>query len=249
MARHVVVGIIPARLDSTRLPGKVLRQVKGRSIIGYVIARAQRIPNVDALVVATTDRPLDDPLAEYVASQGVALYRGEPNDVALRLLTCARDFNADYFVRLNADSPFLDPELIGQGIEYCRDGAPDLVTNLPGRTFPYGISVEVVRVATFQKVYEDLALPEDRENVTKFLYDHLQDFNAVSMHSPLKELGDARLVVDTEADFRMFEMIVEELGEGLERSQYSDIAQLYLNLRQASMHQLPPRPGELGRCL
>jgi spore coat polysaccharide biosynthesis protein SpsF (cytidylyltransferase family) len=74
----------------------------------------------------------------------------------------------------------------------------------------------------------------------------LQDFKAVTMQSQLKELADARLVVDTEDDFRMFEMIVEELGDKLERSQYSDIAQLYLNLRQSSIHHLSSHPGQLG---
>jgi len=249
VARPVVIGIIPARLDSARLPGKALRQVKGRSLIDYVIARAQRIPNLDALVVATTDRPLDDPLAEYVASQGMAVYRGESSDLALRLLNCTRDFKGDYLVRLNGDSPFLDPALIGEGIEYCRNGVPDLVTNLPGRTFPYGISVEVLRVATLRRVYTYMALPKYRENVTKYFYDHLQDFEIVAMQSPLKELADARLVVDTEADFTMFETIVEEFGDRLERSQYADIAQLYLNLRQSSSHHAASRPGASGRCL
>ena len=246
MARPVVVGIIPARLDSTRLPGKALRQAKGRPLIGYVIARALRISGLDALIVATTNLPHDDPLAEYVASQGIAVYRGEPRDVALRLLNSAKEFNGDYLVRLNADSPFLDPGLIVQGIKYCHDSAPDLVTNLLGRTFPYGISVEVVRVATLRQVYTHMALPEDREHVTKYFYDHLQEFKAVTMQSQLKELADARLVVDTEDDFRMFEMIVEELGDRLERSQYSDIAQLYLNLRQSSIHHLSSHPGQLG---
>jgi spore coat polysaccharide biosynthesis protein SpsF (cytidylyltransferase family) len=249
MAGPIVIGIIPARLDSARLPGKALRRASGRPLIDYVIARAQRIPHLDALVVATTDRPLDDPLADHVDSQGIAVHRGETSDVALRLLNCAQEFKGEYVVRLNGDSPFLDPDLIGQGIEYCRDGTPDLVTNLPGRTFPYGISVEVVRVATLRQAHPHMEHPEDREDVTKYFYDHLQDFKAVTMRSQLEGLADARLVVDTEADFRMFETMVKSLGDELERSRYPDIAQLYLRLSQPSMLHSPVGRGPLGRCL
>ena len=230
--RPLIVGIIPARLDSTRLPGKALKQVKGMPLIGYVIARAKRIPGLGGLVLATTERPVDDPLAEYALSQGVAVYRGALHDVALRLLTCAAKFRGDYFVRLNGDTPFLDSTLITQGMAYCHDGRPDLVTNLIGRTFPYGIAVEVIRTEAFGQAYTRMTTSEEREQVTRYLYVHPAAFNIQTIISSRPELSRARVVVDTEADFEMFERMVIRLGEAVSTAGYQEVASLYLSMRQ-----------------
>ena len=236
MAHPTIVGIIPGRLDSTRLPGKALRKVKGVPLIGYVFARAKRILNLETLVLATSERSTDDPLAEYARSQGVAVYRGDLSDVSLRFLNCAAEFGGDYFVRLNGDCPFLDPVLIGEGIDHCLDSDVDFVTNLVNRTFPYGIAVEIVKVTTFVRAYNDMVLPEDREHITKYLYDHLHEFKVVPMESGLPDLAKARLVIDTEEDFRRFMIIVERLGDQLTQSRYTDIARLYLEIPTSMVH-------------
>ena len=231
MARPTVVGIILARLDSTRLPGKALRQVKGVPLIGYVIARAKRIPDLEVLVLATTERPLDDPLAEYALSQGVKVYRGDLCDVALRVLNCAAKFGGDYFVRLNGDAPFHDPELIAQGIAYCQDGEIELVTNLIGRTFPYGIAVEIIRTDAFERSYENMTTPEELEHVTQYLYMHLEKLKIKTITSSCPELSQARVVVDTKADFEMFKHVANQLGETVLTAGYKQVAKLYLAQR------------------
>lgn len=231
MTHPAIVGIIPARVDSTRLQGKVLRQVRGMPLIGYVIARAKRTPGLGVLVLATTDRPVDDPLAEYALAQGVAIYKGDLCDVARRLLTCAVKFRGDYFVRLNGDAPFIDPDLVAQGIAYCQDGRTDLVTNLIGRTFPYGIAVEIIRRHAFERAYARMTTPEEREHVTQYLYKHPEEFNIQTITSPFPELSRARVVVDTEADFEMFERVVAQLGEAALTASYQQVASLYLTMR------------------
>ena len=222
-----IIGIIPARVDSTRLPGKVLRQVNGIPLIGYVIARAKRIPNLEALVLATTGRSIDDQLCEYALSQDAAFYRGDPYDVALRVLRCAKKFGSDYFVRLNADSPFLDPDLIAQGMACCQDGRTELVTNLIDRTFPYGIAVEIIKTEAFERAYRHMRTAEEREHVTYYLYRHQEEFEIQTLTSPCPKLSRARLVVDTKADFEMFACVLSQLGETAFTAGYRQVAELY----------------------
>lgn len=231
MKPPAIVGIIPARVDSTRLMGKALKQVEGMPLIGYVIARAKRIQGLKALVLATTDRPVDDPLVEYALSQGLMVYRSDLHNVARRLMTCVVKFKGDYFVRLNGDSPFIDPNLIFQGMSYCQDRQPDLVTNLIGRTFPYGIAVEIVRTEAFSRAYTGMTTSEEREHVTQYLYTHSEEFNIQTITSPFPELRRARMVVDTEADFEMFERVVALLGEAVFTANYQRVASLYLSLK------------------
>ena len=230
MTHPAIVGIIPARMDSTRLPGKPLKHVKGMPLIDYVIVRAKRIPGLGALVLATTERPVDNPLVEYALSQGVAVYRGHLRDVALRLLTCAVKFRGDYFVRLNGDAPFIDPDLVAQGMTYCQDGQTDLVTNLIGRTFPYGIAVEVIQRRAFERAYARMTIPEEREHVTQYLYKHPEEFSIQTITSPFPELSQARVAIDTQADFEMFERAVAQLGEAALTASYQQVASLYLTM-------------------
>lgn len=223
-----VVGIVPARLDSARLPGKVLREVAGRPLIGYVLERARRVRGLQAVAVATTDRACDEPLVGYAQAQGVAVLRGDTEDVAGRFLAAAEVFGADYLVRMNGDSPFLDPRLVEEGIAALASGA-DFVTNLPDRTFPYGIAVEIVRAAALRELHPRMT-PEDREHVTRYLYEHRTGLRVRELRSPHAELAPARLVVDTEDDLGVFRTLVERLGERALSAGYAATARLRLEV-------------------
>lgn len=223
------MGIIAARTDSTRLPAKVLAQINGLPLIGYVIKRANRISDLKGLVLATTDRIVDDQLAEYAAFHGLSVYRGELDDVALRLLNCAKKYEADYFLRLNGDSPFLDPELIKEGIGYCKDGQADIITNLIDRTFPYGISVEIVKTIAFERAYKNMSF-EQREHVTQYLYENPDQFVFRTLRSSYPELSQARLVVDTEKDMELFKRIAEHLGDSILDLGYRQAAELFIKI-------------------
>lgn len=222
-----VAGIIPARMDSQRLPGKVLRRAGDVPLMGYVIRRAGLVSRLSRIVVATTRRSVDDPIEEYACSSGLEVFRGDTEDVALRLLSCASEFGADYFIRLNGDSPFPDPHLLEEGIGMCRNGGFDFVTNLIGRSFPYGIAVEIIATRVYKSAYERMESPEDREHVTAYLYAHLDEFLTHSMTSPVPEFAKTRLVVDTEDDWHLFQRAVAILGDSVWTSGYREIADLY----------------------
>lgn len=230
-----IVAIIIARLDSKRLPNKALRIVNGLPLIYYVLTRAKCIPGIDNIVVATSNRPTDDRLAAYVVSQGIDIYRGSLENVALRVLNCAIKFKADYFVRLNGDSPFLDSSLIAQGINYCRNGKIDFVTNLIDRSFPYGISVEIIRTDAFKRAYTRMTQPEEHKHITQYLYSHLEEFNYKTITSSRPELNSARVAIDTDDDFELFKHIVDKLGEFVFSVGYVQIAEIYFKKKRGNL--------------
>lgn len=222
------IGIIPARLDSRRLPSKALSDVLGKPLIQYVIERARRVPALAAIVVATSARPVDDALAERARSLGAAVFRGSTHNVAERCVRCAQQHAADFFVRLNADSPFPDPGLIEEGLRrLTASGSADLVSNLPGRTFPYGISVEIVNVATLARILPTLSADE-AEHVTKRFYERPEHFRIEPLVSPRPQLQRARLVVDTADDLADFRALAARLGPRVLEAGYDEVAALSL---------------------
>jgi spore coat polysaccharide biosynthesis protein SpsF len=221
-----IVGIVAARLDSTRLPAKALREVAGRPLLGHVVGRARRIAGLDGLVLATTARAVDDPLADWAGREGLDCFRGDLEDVAGRFLACARRRGAEAFVRLNADSPFLDPALVDEGLR-ASGGDADLVSNLPGRSFPYGISVEVVRTSALERAHGRMTA-EERVHVTAHFYAHPEEYRIVPMTCPDPSLRTARLVVDTEEDLRRFASVAARLADRVTEAGYREVAALYL---------------------
>jgi spore coat polysaccharide biosynthesis protein SpsF len=223
-----VVGVVVARSDSSRLPGKAMRSVAGLPLIGYAIERAMRIERLHDLLLATTDRPVDDDLASYARSRAMGVFRGDTDDVAGRLLACAQSSGCDYLVRLNGDSPFLDPGLVEQGLRFTGEGF-DVITSVPGRTFPYGVSAEIIRVSAMAEAHP-LMTAEEREHVTQHFYRNRDHYRICEITSPAPELAAARMVVDTEDDLRAFEQVVGLLGDSVLTADYQTVAPYYLEM-------------------
>jgi spore coat polysaccharide biosynthesis protein SpsF len=217
-----VGAIIPCRMDSQRLPGKALTKVGGRPLVDFVLARCRRIQGVAGnIVIATTDRPVDDPLVEFARANGVEFYRGDAEDVASRAVECNRRFGFDYFVRANGDSPFLEPALIDEAIELVRKDSLDFVTNLLPRSFPYGVSVEVLKADTYADAYKRMNRPG--EFITRYLYEHKDDFRYANLSCPLGDQSTVRMTVDTPEDLAWFGRLVERFGRGMDEISYVDV--------------------------
>jgi spore coat polysaccharide biosynthesis protein SpsF len=243
----VILGIVLARLDSSRLPGKALRVCAGLPLVEHAIVRARRCRSLSGLVLATTDRAVDDRLVEYARSMSMPVFRGDVDDVAGRVLACVREHGAEYLLRINGDSPFLDPQLVDEAAELVGDGEADLVTNLIDRTFPYGIAVEVVRTAALAAAHARMT-PAEREHVTQHFYRQPDRWRVRSIRSERPELSRARLVVDTEEDLVQFERLAEQLGPRLHTTGYMHVASLALSLAadgacEHAPYGLQPRCG------
>jgi spore coat polysaccharide biosynthesis protein SpsF len=190
--------VVQARMSSARCPGKVLREVAGKPLLGYVLERMARVP-ADVVVVATSQREDDRPVREFCRRQGVAWHAGPLEDVAARFRETVERFGLESFVRVCADSPFLDQEVVSRGVEAFRAGEWDLVTNVMPRTYPPGQSVEVVSAAAFLAAEPLFRRPEEREHVTRYFYDHAADFRLLNFTAP-RDLSARPLTVDTPED-------------------------------------------------
>ena len=197
-----VAAIVQARTGSTRLPGKVLRDVAGKPLLAYVLERLERAALIDDVVVATSDDPADDALAAF---PGVECYRGSLDDVTGRILGAETSRGVDAFIRISGDSPLLDQSLVDRAVALLDDA--DLATNVHPRTFPRGQSVEAFRTEVFARGYARMTDPSDLEHVTPFFYRHEDEFRVAPFtHDP--NLSELRLVVDTESDLAGFAEIV-----------------------------------------
>lgn len=224
-----IIGVIVARLDSSRLPGKVLKEVCGKPLIKYVLERARRIELLEDMVLATTNRPLDDPLANLFSAEGVKVFRGDVDDVAHRVLACALFHQADYFIRLNGDSPFLDYELINRGIKICLEKRVDFISNIVSRTYPYGIAVEIINTKVFERIYQNMTLTE-KEHVTQYLYKNIDLIDHIAIQDENPKYNVTRLVVDTEEDLKLCEKLVTILGDDVLDANYREVSEVYCSI-------------------
>jgi spore coat polysaccharide biosynthesis protein SpsF len=200
-----MIGVaVQARMSSTRLPAKVLLPVAGRPLLGYVLERVALAG--ETVVVATSDQPDDDPVAQFASDAGVQVFRGSLPDVAGRFNALADSFGLDALVRVSGDSPLIDPALVDEAISLFGAGEVDLVTNVFPRSFPVGQSVEVLSRAALDRVLAATDDPSDREHVTRYVYAHHKDFR-IQNFAHERDVSDVRHVVDTEEDLRRVEAI------------------------------------------
>lgn len=228
-------AIIVARMDSRRLAGKVLAACEGAPLLWYVASRVGLVKSFeDRVVVATSDRSVDDPLEAYCHSLGLPVFRGATDDVAGRILACAQCHGFDWFARINADSPLTDPELLGEACEVAELDDHDFVTNLQPRSFPYGVSVELIRTEYFEQAYAKFRGPEDREHVTRYLYDHLPEIRYANIVRRGDDLSGERLTIDTPEDLEAFRTFVAGQRRDWLDVTYADAVRFFKQPRRAA---------------
>ncbi len=167
------VAIIQGRMSSSRLPGKILLDIAGKPMIQRVIERTRRARTLDAVVVATTTDPSDDPATAFAASIGIPCTRGSLHDVLDRYYQAAKAHQAEIVVRITADCPVIDPAVIDQTVALITSA--DFACNrLPppfGRTFPIGLDVEVCTFAALERAWRESTETFHREHVLPYLYE------------------------------------------------------------------------------
>lgn len=164
-----VIAIVQARMSSTRLPGKTLADINGKPMLLHVVERVRRAGGVDQVLVATSDRPSDDPLAAVCDANDVLCFRGSENDVLDRFYRAARAHSATTVVRITADCPLLDGSVLDKTVAKYRGGGYDYVANNLEHTYPDGLDVEVFSFAALERAWREATQPAEREHVTPYL--------------------------------------------------------------------------------
>jgi len=194
----LLVVAVQARTGSTRLPGKVLAELAGRPMLRFQLDRLLRLP-CDHLVVATSDLPGDDPVADLATAAGVDVVRGPEDDVLARYRRVIDTFAANTVVRLTGDCPFTDPDIVSDAIALHEESGADYTSNVHPRSFPHGLDVEIASTAALIAADAEAEDPYEREHVMPFLYRRPKRFRLANLHSGA-DLGDLRWTVDTADD-------------------------------------------------
>ena len=202
-----VVAVIQARMGSSRLPGKIMMPLAGKPVLQHVIERAS-CADFAEVVTALPDRAVDDVAAQLAAQSGATVVRGDEDDVLSRYLLAARSTNADAIMRITADCPLIDPDVLDAMIAVFVGGACDLVTNARVRTFPRGLDAELFTREALETMAAEVVTGPHREHVTPYLYAHPERFR-IHDHCADTDLSHWRLTLDTPEDLILLMRIFE----------------------------------------
>jgi spore coat polysaccharide biosynthesis protein SpsF (cytidylyltransferase family) len=210
MKKKKTVAIVQARMSSSRLPGKVLKEILGKTMLEHQLRRIQSCKAVDQIVLATSTDVSDDKIADLCAHKGFECYRGSLDDVLERYYKAAECYEATDIVRLTGDCPLIDPGVIDAVIEKHFETGADYSSNVRPPSFPDGMDVEVMQFESLKKVWELAKLPSEREHVTQYFHNHPQEFKMADYHNKT-DLSALRLTVDEEEDFELVKQLFENL--------------------------------------
>jgi spore coat polysaccharide biosynthesis protein SpsF len=206
-----VVAIIQARMGSTRLPGKVLKDLGGETVLARVVNRTRRATLLDNVVVATSVLPADDAIAQECESLKVACFRGDEVDVLDRYYRAAQKFGADAVVRITADCPLIDWELIDATIRSNLEQKADYATNALVLTYPRGLDVEVFTVDALERAWSAAKEEHQRIHVTPYLYETPDLFKVISVADETDH-SKYRWTLDTTEDLEMIRAVYKHFA-------------------------------------
>lgn len=219
-----VTAIIQARMGSTRLPGKVLKEVKNKALLEYQLERVRQSLLIDDIVIATTQSEKDTLIVEFCNDRRIHVFKGAEDNVLERYYQAAKKHDADVIVRLTSDCPLIDPELIDEVIRlYLKsEDNIDYASNTLARSYPRGLDIEVFSFEALEISYQQAVLEIEREHVTPYIYNNPEKFKLVNLNS-LEDFSYHRWTVDTAEDFELVKRIIEATYPNTKDVKWKDI--------------------------
>lgn len=219
--------VVQARMSSTRLPGKVLKNVLGKPLLFYLTERLRSVSSTEGIVIATTKNPADDPIVDFCNREGLHCIRGSEDDVLSRYVAACDAFGLEVAVRVTSDCPLIDPELIEKGLSCFRQHYQtlDYLSNCQTRTFARGMDFEIVRTEALKKAFFEATSASDKEHVTPYIWKHPELFRLADL-CQRSDHSAYRLTVDTPEDFELIKRLLEELYPQSPEFSQEDIIQV-----------------------
>ena len=204
--------IVQARMGSTRLPGKVLRPINGKPLLGHVLDRAARLDHPAIAVVATTVDLRDDPIVRYCWDRSAEVFRGDETNVLDRYHQCAKAYGFDHIIRLTADNPFTDIAELDRLVDLHFSAQADFSHSFP--VLPIGVGAEIFSYAALEETARCSTEPHHFEHVDEYMLEHPERFKTVQLSAvPSKHFPQMRLTVDDDTDYRRACYIAERASE------------------------------------
>ena len=198
-------------MSSTRLPGKVMKLVMGKTLLEHLIDRLKQVKSADEIIIATTTKAVDDIIVETADRLGVKVFRGSENDVLERYYLAAKQSGLDTVVRITSDCPVMDPKVVDQCVSFFFEKQPvDYISNCTKRSFPVGLDVEVFSFEALQRAFNEAKEWPEREHVAPYIYRHPEKFKLAFLECE-EDMSGLRWTVDTKEDLELIQKIYEKL--------------------------------------
>ena len=196
-----MLAIIQARTNSKRFNKKVLYKIYNKPIIAHVLSRVKKSKKISKIIVATSTKKTDDILVKYLKFKKISVFRGELSNVARRMSLACDAYSQQFFIRISADSPLIDYNLIDKAISIYKKNRfkkIDLITNVFPKKFPKGQSVEIINNQSLKKILNSMT-HNQKEHVTKYFYDNYKKFKIINFE-PRVEIKNIKLSIDNKSD-------------------------------------------------
>ncbi len=228
----ITIGaVIIARYNSNRLYGKVLRDLHGVPALTHTYQRLRKVLAADQIVLATSTESHDDPIEAYAIANGIHCFRGSLDNVAERFLEAGKSMNWDYSIRVNGDNIFIDLQCFQEMLAMAKTGNYDFLSNVKDRTFPKGMSIEMVRTAFYEAQMEAISKSKSyQEHVTLALYENNWGKVHYFYNTQFESLQGIQLALDTAEDFEHIEQLITLLGDAYPDYTLKDIKEAYEQL-------------------
>ena len=235
-----VIAITQARTGSKRFPNKILKKIKGKTLLQIHIDRIKKAKSLNDIIIATTTKKEDKIIEDFSKKFSIRCFRGSENDVLDRFYQSIKDIKPNFIVRLTSDCPIIDPLLIDEIVEKAKFYNLDYYSNTLDELYPDGQDIEVISFKSLAYAWENSKLKSDREHVTPFIirnssYMGQNLFNSDS-HKIIENYNSIRLTVDEKKDFDVLEIIIKKLGFEENWKTYADFYKNNNKIKNINMH-------------
>ncbi|MEG1256006.1 glycosyltransferase family protein [Clostridium sp.] len=227
-----IVCIMQARVGSSRLPGKVLKNICGKTVLEHDVNRLRLADNINEIVIATTVETQDDKIVDEANRLGVKYFRGSEKDVLSRYYYAAKENNADVVIRVTSDCPCIDynilTDMVNVFMQKNEDENIDYLNNTIERTFPRGYDAEIFTFKALEEAFNNAKEEYEREHVTPYLYDVSNGYKIFS-YKNAEDYSQYRVTLDTVEDLEVITRIYNDLFTNGEYFSMNEVIKLLKN--------------------
>jgi spore coat polysaccharide biosynthesis protein SpsF len=206
-----IVTIIQARMGSARLPGKVMKDLGGETVLARVVRRVRRATLMGEVTVATTTEPSDDVILQECRRLSVQVFRGAQDDVLDRYYCATQLAKAEAIIRITSDCPLIEPAISDKTVLKFLDEQPDYASNALERTYPRGLDTEVMTREALARAWQQAQQPYQRVHVTPYIYENPSRFRILSVTGET-DYSSHRWTLDTAEDLTFLRAVYARMG-------------------------------------
>ena len=214
------------RLNSKRLPGKALLKINDKTVLQNIILRLKKSKSIKKIIVSTSNKKSDDPIVRFCKKNEIFVFKGSLDHVFNRIKMTSKKFKLNYFLRVCADSPLIDPVLIDRCMKKFIKGNYDIVTNKFPRSYPKGQTVEIIKVSALNNINEKILTSDQKEHFTKYFYDNSKKFRIYNLNFS-KQKKFISMALDNKTNFNFLKKLKKKYKDKINDLSLNQLIKIY----------------------